>query len=109
MKTPAGTLTKRKTQPILLWNNEKGIGMPEGISHYLHAFEKKMQFYGMSVMKVGQLTDYLNPLGETFIKGQLLRLLSDDDNLEADNHLATELSAEISKGLYIGEYIPQGS
>lgn len=75
----------------------------------IDAFEKKMQFYGMSVMKVGQLTDYLNPLGETFIKGQLLRLLSDDDNLEADNHLATELSAEISKGLYIGEYIPQGS
>jgi hypothetical protein len=75
----------------------------------IDAFEKKMQYYGMSVMKVGQLTDYLNPLGETFIQGQLIRLLNDNDALEADNHLATELSAEISKGLYIGEYIPQGS
>ena len=75
----------------------------------IDAFEKKMQYYGMSVMKVGQITDYLNPLGETFIQGQLIRLLNDNDALEADNHLATELSAEISKGLYIGEYIPQGS
>ena len=75
----------------------------------IDAFEKKMQYYGMSVMKVGQITEYLNPLGETFVQGQLIRLLNDDDVLEADNRLATELSAEISKGLYIGEYIPQGS
>ena len=75
----------------------------------MDAFEKKMQYYGMAVMKVGQITDFLNPLGESFVQGQLLRVLNDDDNLECDNHLATELGAEISKGLYIGEYIPQGS
>ena len=68
------------------------------------AFEKKMQYYGMSVMTVANtLTDYLNPSAETFIQGQLLRLNKIDDvPEEADNHLAEELAKEISKGLYIG-------
>ena len=69
----------------------------------IDAFEKKMQYYGMSVMKVGQVVDYLNPLQETFVQGYLLRLLSPEGvNTEADNHLAEELSKEFQKGLYIG-------
>lgn len=69
----------------------------------IDAFEKKMRYYGMSVMKVGQVTEYLNPLQESFIQGSLLRLLVPEGvNTEADNHLAEELSKEIQKGLYIG-------
>ena len=69
----------------------------------IDAFEKKIKYYGMSVMKVGALVDYINPLDETFIQGQLLRLLPPDGIIEeADNHFSEELSAEVQKGLYIG-------
>lgn len=72
-------------------------------SEEIDAYTKKIKYYGMSVMKVGTIADYLNPLEETFIQGTLLRLLPPEGvNEEADNHLAEELSNEISKGLYIG-------
>lgn len=72
-------------------------------SDEIDAFNKKMQYYGMSVMKVGQVTNYLNPNGETFVQGSLLRLLPPQGIVtEADNHLAEELSEELQKGLYIG-------
>ncbi len=67
------------------------------------AFTKKMRYYGMSIMKVGMVTEYINPDEETFIQGHLLRLVAPPtDNSEADNHLAEEISSEIEKGLYIG-------
>lgn len=69
----------------------------------LDTFDKKIRYYGMSVMKVGQIIEYINPIEETFIQGYLLRLLSPVGVLEeADNHLAEELSNEVQKGLYIG-------
>ena len=69
----------------------------------IDAYDRKIKYYGMSVMKVGSLAEFLNPSDETFIQGYLLRLLPPDGvNEEADNHLAEELSDEISKGLYIG-------
>lgn len=69
----------------------------------LDAFDKKMRYYGMAINKVGAIVDYLNPSQETFIQGELLRLLAPQGvNEEADNHLAEEISSEVSKGLYIG-------
>lgn len=68
----------------------------------IDAFNKKMKYYGMSVMKVGTIFEYLNPNEETFVQGELLRLLPPDGvNTEADNHLAEEISLELQKGLYI--------
>ena len=68
----------------------------------IDAFNKKMKYYGMSVMKVGTILEYLNPNEETFIQGELLRLLPPEGiNTEADNHLAEEISLELQKGLYI--------
>lgn len=68
----------------------------------IDAFNKKMQWYGMSVMKVGTISEYINPNGETFIQGSLLRLLPPSGVItEADNHLAEEISNELQKGLYI--------
>lgn len=66
------------------------------------AFEKKMKYYGMSIMKVGMIVEYINPEDETFVQGYLLRLNPPTGvNTEADNHLAEEIGNEISKGLYI--------
>ncbi len=68
----------------------------------IDAFNKKIQFYGMSIMKIGMITEYINPEEETFVQGKLLRLLPPTGvNSEADNHLAEEIAREISKGLYI--------
>ena len=68
----------------------------------IDTFEKKMRYYGMCVMKVGTILEYMNPNGETFIQGELLRLLPPDGVVtEADNHLAEEISSELQKGLYI--------
>lgn len=69
----------------------------------IDTFNKKMQYYGMTVMKVGAISEYINPNEETFVQGELLRLLPPQGvNTEADNHLAEEISNELQKGLYIG-------
>lgn len=69
----------------------------------LDAYDKKMRYYGMAINKVGSIIDYINPTEETFVQGYLLRLLAPQGvTQEADNHLAEELSNELSKGLYIG-------
>lgn len=69
----------------------------------IDTFNKKMQYYGMTVMKVGTISEYINPNEETFVQGELLRLLPPQGvNTEADNHLAEEISNELQKGLYIG-------
>lgn len=68
----------------------------------IDTFQKKMQYYGMAVMKVGTILEYVKPGEETFVQGELLRLLPPDGvNTEADNHLAEEISNELQKGLYI--------
>lgn len=69
----------------------------------IDAFNKKIKYYGMSIMKVGMVIEYINPEEESFVQGYLLRLLAPDGvNTAADNHLAEEISNEIQKGLYIG-------
>ena len=69
----------------------------------IDTFNKKMHYYGMTVMKVGTISEYINPDEETFVQGELLRLLPPQGvNTEADNHLAEEISNELQKGLYIG-------
>lgn len=69
----------------------------------IDAFNKKMKYYGMTIMKVGMIVEYINPEEETFVQGYLLRLNPPTGvNTEADNHLAEELGNEIQKGLYIG-------
>ena len=68
----------------------------------IDAFIKKIKYYGMSIMKVGMIVEYINPEEETFVQGKLLRLLPPQGvNTEANNHLAEEIGNEISKGLYI--------
>ena len=66
------------------------------------AFNKKIQYYGMSVNKVCKIIDFINANEESFVKGYLIRLNPVNGvNEEVDNHLAEAISEEISKGLYI--------
>ena len=60
-----------------------------------NALADKMKYNGMTIMKIGKLTDYL--LGEdNFYKGQLIRL-----NIKVDSHMAYEIYNELNKGVYL--------
>ena len=60
-----------------------------------NALADKMKYNGMTIMKIGKLTDYL--LGENkFYKGQLIRL-----NINVDSHMAYEIYNELNKGVYL--------
>ena len=59
------------------------------------ALKDKIKYNGMTVMKIGQLSDY--PLGEDrFYKGQVIRL-----NTNMDSHMAYEIYNELKKGVYL--------
>ena len=61
------------------------------------ALKDKIKYNGMTIMKVGQLSDYL--LGEdNFYKGQLIRL---PDYARIDGHMAFEIHNELLKGVYL--------
>ena len=60
-----------------------------------NALADKIKYNGMTIMKIGKLTDYL--LGEDkFYKGQLIRL-----NIKVDSHMAYEIYNELNKGVYL--------
>lgn len=60
------------------------------------ALKDKIKYNGMTIMKVGQLSDY--PLGEdNFYKGQVIRL--PDSGI--DGHMAFEIYNELNKGVYL--------
>lgn len=59
------------------------------------ALKDKIKYNGMTVMKIGKLSDY--PLGEDrFYKGQVIRL-----NMNLDSHMAYEIYNELKKGVYL--------
>lgn len=65
------------------------------------ALVNKIKFNGMTIMVVGKIEDYCfsEDFDHVFIKGQLIRLESDDIN--DDFHIADAIYQEINKGVYI--------
>ena len=60
------------------------------------ALKDKIKYNGMTIMKVGQLSDYL--LGEdNFYKGKIIRL----PDIKLDGHMAFEIYNELNKGVYL--------
>ena len=61
-----------------------------------NALKDKIKYNGMTIMKVGQLNNYL--LGkDNFYKGQLIRL----PDVRIDGHMAFEIYNELNKGVYL--------
>ena len=61
------------------------------------ALKDKIKYNGMTIMKVGQLSDYT--LGkDNFYKGQLIRL---PEYVKIDGHMAFEIYNELNKGVYL--------
>ena len=60
------------------------------------ARKDKIKYNGMTIMKVGQLSDYI--LGEdNFYKGKIIRL----PDVKLDGHMAFEIYNELNKGVYL--------
>ena len=56
----------------------------------------KIRYSGMTINAIGKLSDYLNPSGETYIQGKVIRIDSGDEY-----HLTQEINNELNMGVYI--------
>ena len=61
------------------------------------AFTSKLEYNGMTIMKIGKLIDYKIDGEYTFMKGQIIRLL----NVDGESGTLAEIYDEINKGLFI--------
>ena len=72
------------------------------IEHYkasdveIEALKQNIKYRNMNIGRIGILEDYIEP-NHNYIRGQLIRI----ENLSDDYHMGTEISNEISKGVYI--------
>ena len=73
----------------------------EATSAERSALVEKIKYNGMTIMIVGHIEDYCSSddFDNVFIKGQLIKLESDDIN--DDFHIADAIYQEINKGVYI--------
>ena len=60
------------------------------------ALRNKIKYNGMSIGRIGRITDFLNPADTTYVKGQIIRLEGD-----FDAHTANQIAEEFNKGWYI--------
>lgn len=60
------------------------------------AFENKIRWNGMTVMRIGTIQEFLRS-EETYIKGQIIRLLDVDE----PTNVLNEIANEINKGVFI--------
>ena len=87
-----------------LTNNNKIwpiVEIYEPTSNEVEILKSKIEFNGMTIMAIDQIRYYMTSLDfdKVFIKGQLIRLESDDIN--DDFHIADAIYQEINKGVYI--------
>lgn len=65
------------------------------------SFDFKMKYTGYTIMTTGKIIDYCEPNEETFVQADLIRLDLSRSEETADNHIASEIALELSKGIYI--------
>ena len=65
------------------------------------SFDFKMKYTGYTIMTTGKIIDYCEPNVETFVQADLIRLDLSRSEETADNHIASEIALELSKGIYI--------
>ena len=61
------------------------------------AFESKIEWDSMTVMRIGYMVDYIEQNKPHYFKGRLIRGIE----IEADNHVLQEINDELEKGVYI--------
>lgn len=61
------------------------------------AFRDKLEYDGMTVMKITTINEVTEPGSMKYVKGQMIRL----EDLSDDSHMAYTIYEEIKKGVYI--------
>lgn len=65
-------------------------------------YDKLIEKYGQTIMRVGKIYDYSKSNGTTFIQGTIIKFNEENINEEgSDNTLVKDISSELNKGLYI--------
>ena len=61
-----------------------------------HALENKITYNGMTIMRVGTPSEFIQEESGTYIKGRLIRTTIKDDS-----HLISQVNAELNQGVYL--------
>ena len=61
-----------------------------------HALENKITYNGMTIMRVGTPSEFIQEENGTYVKGRLIRTTIKDDS-----HLISEINAELNQGVYL--------
>jgi hypothetical protein len=65
------------------------------------ALTNKLRYNGMTIMRIGQIQNFLGQnLEQRYIQGQLIRL----ENVNEDSHVVAEIANELKEGAYIYGY-----
>lgn len=60
------------------------------------ALMNKLTYNGMTIGRIGKISDFKHPEGQTYVKGQIIRLIGN-----FDTHTINEIANEFNKGWYI--------
>lgn len=63
------------------------------------ALRDKIKYNGMTIMRIGKISDYINYRETTYVKAKLIRL--DDANFDEDFHLLNTIANELNEGVFI--------
>lgn len=61
-----------------------------------HALENKITYNGMTIMRIGTPSEFIKEESGTYVKGRLIRTTIKDDN-----HLISDINAELNQGVYL--------
>ena len=61
-----------------------------------HALENKITYNGMTIMRIGTPSEFIQEESGTYVKGRLIRTTIQDDN-----HLISDINAELNQGVYL--------
>lgn len=67
-----------------------------------------LDYYGMNIGTVGQITDYLKPTGTTFVSASLIRYVENENETKGhrcDTNYVQALQAELAQGIYLDSSI----
>ena len=61
-----------------------------------HALENKITYNGMTIMRIGIPSEFIQEESGTYVKGKLIRTTIKDDS-----HLISQINAELNQGVYL--------
>ena len=61
-----------------------------------HALENKITYNGMTIMRIGTPSEFIQEESGTYVKGRLIRTTVKDDS-----HLISQINAELNQGVYL--------